>query len=84
MSAELLFEIGTEEIPSDYLENGLKALKRLAELYLRDNRIEIEGGLHTYGTPRRLVLVGKAISDKQKDIIQEITGPPKKAAFDEE
>ena len=83
MTAELLFEIGTEEIPSDYLENGLKALKRLAELYLRDNRIEIEGGLHTYGTPRRLVLVGKAISDKQKDIIQEITGPPKKAAFDE-
>ena len=50
--SELLLEIGTEEIPSDYLENGLKELKRLAELYLKDNRIEIEGGLHTYGTPR--------------------------------
>jgi glycyl-tRNA synthetase beta chain len=82
--SELLLEIGTEEIPSDYLENGLKELKRLAELYLKDNRIEIEGDLHTYGTPRRLVLVGKAIADKQEDTIQEITGPPQKAAFDEE
>jgi len=82
--SELLLEIGTEEIPSDYLENGLKELKRLAELYLKDNRIEIEGGLHTYGTPRRLVLVGKAIADTQEDTIQEITGPPQKAAFDEE
>jgi glycyl-tRNA synthetase beta chain len=82
--SELLLEIGTEEIPSDYLENGLKDLKRLAELYLKDNRIEIEGGLHTYGTPRRLVLVGKAIADTQENTIQEITGPPQKAAFDEE
>jgi glycyl-tRNA synthetase beta chain len=81
---ELLLEIGTEEIPSDYLENGLKELKRLAELYLKDNRIEIEGGLHTYGTPRRLVLVAKSIADTQEDSIQEITGPPQKAAFDEE
>ncbi len=82
--SELLLEIGTEEIPSDYLENGLKELKRLAEFYLKDNRIEIEGGLHTYGTPRRLVLVGKAIGDTQEDTVQEITGPPQKAAFDEE
>jgi glycyl-tRNA synthetase beta chain len=81
---ELLLEIGTEEIPSDYIENGLKELKRLAELYLKDNRIEIEGDLHTYGTPRRLVLVGEAIADTQEDAIQEITGPPQKAAFDEE
>jgi len=31
-----------------------------------------------------LVLFGKAIADTQKDTIQEITGPPQKAAFDEE
>ncbi len=84
MAGELLLEIGTEEIPSDYLDNGLRELRRLAETYLRDNRIEMEGGLYTYGTPRRLVLVGKAIADKQEDKVQEMTGPPKKAAFDEE
>ncbi len=81
---ELLLEIGTEEIPSGYLESGLRELRRLAESYLRDNRIEMQGGLYTYGTPRRLVLVGKAIADRQEDTIQELTGPPKKTAFDEE
>jgi len=84
MFGELLLEIGTEEIPSGYLESGLKELRRLAESYLRDNRIEMEGGLYTYGTPRRLVLIGKAIADRQEDTIQELTGPPKKTAFDEE
>ncbi len=31
MTGELLFEIGTEEIPSDYLDNALIDLGRLAE-----------------------------------------------------
>lgn len=84
MAGELLLEIGTEEIPSDYLEGGLKELRQLAESYLRDNQIKMERGLDTYGTPRRLVLVGKAIADKQEDTVQEVTGPPKKAAFDEQ
>ncbi|MBN1830567.1 MAG: glycine--tRNA ligase subunit beta [Deltaproteobacteria bacterium] len=84
MTAELLLEIGTEEIPSDYLENGLRALKRLVESQLRDERILIEEDLEIYGTPRRLVLIGRSVADKQKDIVQEVTGPPKKAAFDRE
>jgi len=82
MSAELLLEIGTEEIPSGYLDNALRDLGRLAESYLKDNRIEAAGSIHTCGTPRRLVLIGKAVARKQADTVQEITGPPKKAAFD--
>jgi len=84
MFGELLLEIGTEEIPSDYLENGLKEIGRLAESYLTDNQIKMEGGPDTYGSPRRLVLVCKAIAGRQEDVVQDITGPPKKAAFDEE
>jgi len=84
MVGELLLEIGTEEIPSDYLENGLRELKRRAEIYLKENRIELAGELHAYGTPRRMVLVGKQIAEKQEDIQQDITGPPKKAAYDNE
>lgn len=82
MTAELLLEIGTEEIPAGYLENGLRALKRLAEECLKDSRIDWAGGLDVYGTPRRLVLLGKAISLKQEDLIQEVTGPPKNVAYD--
>ena len=83
MFHELLLEIGTEEIPSDYLENGLKELRDLAESQLKNGRIEIGEPLAAYGTPRRLVLIGKAVQDKQADTVQEITGPPKAAAFDD-
>jgi len=83
MVAELLLEIGTEEIPSGYLAEGLKALKELAEACLEDNRIEMAGGIYTFGTPRRLVLIGKAIAEKQEDLLQEITGPPKNVAYDD-
>ena len=82
MMAELLLEIGTEEIPAGYLENGLKEFKRLAGECLKENRIDLAGGLEVYGTPRRLVLMGKGVSEKQKDLIQEVTGPPKKVAYD--
>ncbi|MBW1996700.1 MAG: glycine--tRNA ligase subunit beta [Deltaproteobacteria bacterium] len=84
MFGELLFEIGTEEIPSGYLAKGLEELKRLGETYLRDQRIGIGEGLISLGTPRRLVLVGKAISLRQEDVVQEVTGPPKSAAFDKD
>lgn len=84
MTAELLLEIGTEEIPSAYLEEGLNELRRLAEACLRENRIEITGNLRTYGTPRRLVLIGEGVSERQKDLVQENTGPPKSVAYDKE
>ena len=84
MSAELLLEIGTEEIPSAYLEEGLNELRRLAEACLKENRIEVTGNLRTYGTPRRLVLIGKTIAEKQEDLVKEMTGPPKTVAYDKE
>jgi len=84
MTGELLLEIGTEEIPSDYLESGLRDLKRLVESHLRDERIVVGEGLEVYGTPRRLVLIGRAVADKQEDMVQEVTGPPRRAAFDGE
>ncbi len=83
MTAELLLEIGTEEIPAGYLEDGLSALKRRVEACLTESRIDWEGDLEVYGTPRRLVLMGKAVSLKQKDLIQEVTGPPKNVAYDQ-
>jgi glycyl-tRNA synthetase beta chain len=82
MVAELLLEIGTEEIPAGYLEPGLKAFRELALTCLAENRIEVAGGIYTFGTPRRLVLIGKAIAGQQEDLVQEITGPPKKVAYD--
>ena len=84
MTAELLLEIGTEEIPSGYFEKAMDELKKLTESYFLENRIYCSGGLYTYHTPRRLILVGKDIAEQQEDMIQEVTGPPKKAAYDKE
>jgi glycyl-tRNA synthetase beta chain len=82
MAGELIFEIGTEEIPSDFFDEGIKQLGQLAESHFKDNRIEMEERLETYGTPRRLILIAKALGENQGDTLQEITGPPKSAAFD--
>jgi glycyl-tRNA synthetase beta chain len=84
MGVEFLLEIGTEEIPSSYLDNASEDLKGLAESYLQKNRIPLSGGLFAYGTPRRLILFTERIAERQEDLIQEVTGPPKKAAYDKE
>ncbi|MCF8062478.1 MAG: glycine--tRNA ligase subunit beta [Deltaproteobacteria bacterium] len=80
--AEFLLEIGTEEIPSGYIEDGLRQLRELTGERLREERVEVGEELETYGTPRRLVLVGRAVGSRQPDTVQEVTGPPVKAAYD--
>lgn len=81
MLNELLLEIGTEEIPAGYIPTALKQIEDLARNLLNRERIEF-GEISTYGTPRRLVLLIKGVSEYQKELVQEITGPPQKIAFD--
>jgi len=84
MVNELLLEIGTEEIPAGYLAEGLAQWRQLVTDCLKANRIHVTGEINTFGTPRRLVLIGKGISEKQDDLVKEITGPPKNVAYDAE
>ncbi len=84
---ELLLEIGAEEIPAgflnpafDYIRSALPGL--LAEYNLLDNP-ESSSTLAT-GAPRRLTAVVNNIRESQPDRIQEITGPPLKAAYDKD
>ena len=44
MVAELLVEIGTEEIPAGYLKGGLRDLRSLTEKAFEANRIDLAGG----------------------------------------
>lgn len=82
MGEELLFEVGTEEIPSTYMPGMLAALRERAEAALAEARLDFEG-LETFGTPRRLVLRVAALAERQKPLREEILGPPVKNAFDE-
>ncbi len=83
MAKDLLFEIGTEELPARFIDPALKELKRLAQEKLKALALEFEG-LKTLGTPRRLTLYVAGLAERQPDRVEEIMGPPKKAAFDQE
>ena len=78
---ELLFEIGTEEIPAGFIPQALMDLESLAKKELEASRIDFNG-IKTLGTPRRFVLVIESVSEKQKDEETRKVGPSKQAAFD--
>ena len=56
MPKELLFEIGTEEIPAGYMGPALSQIKEMAQKYLTDADFKFVSP-KTYGTPRRMVLL---------------------------
>jgi len=78
---ELLFEIGTEEIPAGFIPQALMDLESLAKKELEASRIDFNG-IKTLGTPRRFVLVIESVSEKQRDEETRKVGPSKQAAFD--
>lgn len=83
MAKDMLLEIGTEEIPARFMSAAMTALKESAERHLKENRVGF-GEVIVYGTPRRLVLIVKGLSELQEDIATEVLGPPKNAAYDRE
>lgn len=77
----LVLEIGTEEIPSRFMAKALEDLVLAGEAEFKDSRIE-HGAIKAYGTPRRLVLSVKALSDRQSDLMESFKGPAWSNAFD--
>ena len=82
MSKELLFEIGTEEIPAGFLSKAVVDMEEIIRKSLTDKLISFEN-IKCMATPRRLVLYIADVSEKQEDQKIEKMGPAKKAAFDE-
>ena len=82
-TADLLFEIGTEEIPASYISPALDQLQNMAKETLMEQNLSF-GELRVMGTPRRLALSVSNLETLQPDQSVEVTGPPKKAAYDAE
>ena len=80
MDKSLLFEIGTEELPSSFVDAALAALPDLVKKKLADLRLA-HGDVHAYGTPRRLAVLVTKLADAQADVDEEVAGPPAAAAF---
>ncbi len=80
---DLLFEIGTEELPAGFL---VPAMEQLASLFrTKAEKLKLVfAGLRTYGTPRRLALVVEQLAERQEDSREELLGPSKQAAFDDQ
>jgi glycyl-tRNA synthetase beta chain len=83
MGKNLLWEIGTEELPARFIVPALESLKNLTEKKLKENHLSFEE-IKTAGTLRRLVLFVKNLSEKQEEKEEEILGPSKKVGIDKE
>ena len=81
-TADLLFEIGTEEIPASYVPPALEQLSKIATDSLTEHRIPF-GDIQTFGTPRRITLAIKDVQTLQESQETEVTGPPKSIAYDD-
>ena len=83
MSAkDLLFEIGTEEIPARFMPKALADIcqyagEEFASAHIEHSRIKAEC------TPRRIVLAVEKLSAAQSDSVEVFKGPLKAQAFDD-
>ncbi|MDR0398434.1 MAG: glycine--tRNA ligase subunit beta [Endomicrobium sp.] len=76
-----LLEIGTEEIPTSYIEPALKQIEQTTLKEFVNLNIK-HGSIKTFATPRRLTLIVENLSIKSEDKSEEILGPSWKAAKD--
>jgi len=83
MAKDLLFEIGTEEMPAGFINRVREDYKNLVEEELNNNRLEFEN-IQVYSTPRRLTLYVENLADNQNTKKEIVRGPSEKIAFDEE
>ncbi|MHC4923550.1 MAG: glycine--tRNA ligase subunit beta [Planctomycetota bacterium] len=83
--ADLLLELGVEELPATRIRGAVEALRAgllesLAEAGLVDNFRE--GDHQILATPRRLAVSLSGVSEHQADREERVWGPPVRAAFD--
>lgn len=81
--ADLLIEIGTEELPAGDLAAALEQLEDLIEPWLDDLRL-VHSNVRIMGTPRRLVIHLEQLSPFQREEQVLIKGPPADRAYDAE
>ncbi|TFE31683.1 glycine--tRNA ligase subunit beta [Cohnella luojiensis] len=82
MAKDLLLEIGLEEVPARFVRGAMDQLKEKTEKWLTDSRLAFDE-VKAYATPRRLTVLVRGLTDKQADVTEEVKGPSKKIAYDE-
>ena len=81
-TAELMIEIGVEELPYQFINSALDSLIEETAFSFVSPRLSC-GSMKKYGTPRRLVLVVERLAIHQAAFSDEVMGPSKSVAFDQ-
>lgn len=79
----LLFEIGTEELPSWYVLSSWHDIAELTKTLLADAKIE-HGQVQSYATPRRIAVIVENIAATSTQRTELKRGPAVSAAYDAE
>jgi glycyl-tRNA synthetase beta chain len=81
MKADLLFELGTEELPPKVLMNLSDALVEGMQKGLGEHKLTF-GQVDSFAAPRRLAIIVKSLEIRTPDTESVSWGPPVKVAFD--
>jgi len=79
---DLLFEIGTEELPAAYLPELIQGLSQAAHGLFTESHLRFSG-IESLGGPRRLVLIVRGLEPTQTRPAEEIRGPSRQSAYNE-
>lgn len=79
---EVLLEVGSEEIPAGMLPKAEEDLRANLEKLLAAENLSEGVTVETFSAPRRLVAHICGLREKQADVVNEVTGPPKSVAYD--
>ncbi len=78
--ATFLLEVGTEELPAQFVASALAQWKARIPADLKANVLTTER-IEVFGTPRRLAVLVHGLPDQQPQQTEEIKGPPATTAF---
>lgn len=81
MAKELLLEIGLEELPAHIVTPSMKQLEEKTRKFLDEQQLTYDE-IRAFSTPRRLAIQVTNIPEKQADLHEEVKGPAKKIALD--
>jgi glycyl-tRNA synthetase len=79
--ADVLIEIGVEELPAQDVDNALAQLRVAGPKLFNDLRLS-NSGVDVYATPRRLVIYAHDVAPVQTDLEQVLKGPSADRAYD--
>ena len=80
--ADLLLEIGLEEVPARMIQSAAEELqKRVGDLLKRERLMSADAAPLLFHTPRRMAVSFSGVADRQPDLTEQVLGPSVKVAF---